>query len=222
MTLPMRWELLAGLTEEQRTAVLELTRSRRYKPKDVLFHEGDEGESLHFVVSGRIAIRALTPAGDMATFAILGPGQALGEMALLRRSSQRSASATALEAVETRSLHRKDFFRLCDERPVVERVMVHVLAARVDRLSQHLMDALYRSVDERIVRRLLETVRLYPDAGDGIVLPLTQQDIASLAGTTRPTANIVLNELQDEGILTLTRGKVVVDDLRKLAARAGQ
>lgn len=221
MTTPMKWELLSGLTDEQRAAVLQLTRLRKYQAKDVLFHEGDEGETLHFVVKGRVAIRALTPAGEVATFAILGPGQALGEMALLRRSSMRSASATALEPVETRSLHRNDFFRLCDERPVVERVMVHVLASRVDRLSQHLMDALYRSVDERIVRRLLETVRLYPDAGDGIVLPLTQQDIASLAGTTRPTANIVLNELQAQGIVTLTRGRIVVDDLRKLAAKAG-
>jgi CRP-like cAMP-binding protein len=222
MTAPMRWELLSGLTEEQRTAVLQLTRPRRYKAKDILFHAGDDGESLHFVVSGRVAIRALTPAGDVATFAILGPGQALGEMALLRRSSQRSASATALEPVETRSLQRADFFRLCDERPAIERVMVYVLAARVDRLSNHLMDALYRSVDERIARRLLETVGHYRDNGDRIVLPLTQQDIASLAGTTRPTANIVLNELQAKGIVTLTRGKIVVDDLRKLAALAGR
>ncbi len=221
ITAPLRWEVLSGLSEEERTAVLQLTRVRRYKSKDVLFHEGDEGESLHFVVSGRIAIRSVTPAGDLATFALLGPGQALGEMALLRRSSRRTASATALEPVETRYLHRRDFLRLCDKRPAFERVMVHVLALRVDRLSQHLMDALYRSTDERIVRRLIEAVRLCPDVRNGVVVRLTQQDIASLAGTTRPTTNLVLNALQAEGIVTLTRGKIVVEDLLKLAARAG-
>lgn len=221
MTTPPHWELLRGLTDQQRDAVLATTRSRHYRARDVLFIEGEQGDTLHFVVSGRVAVRALTPTGEEATFALLGPGQALGEMALLRKSMARSASAYALEDVETRTLHRDDFFRLCDAQPVVERVMVSVLAARVDRLSNHLMDALYRSVEERVSRRLLEAVRLYPDAGDGLVLPLTQQDIASLAGTTRPSTNIVLNELQDLGIVTLSRGKVIVRDLRKLAAHAG-
>jgi CRP-like cAMP-binding protein len=221
MTTPVRWELLAGLTDQQRDAVLATTRARRFLAKEVLFLEGEPGDTLHFVVSGRVAVRALTPSGENATFALMGPGQALGEMALLRKSMTRSASAYALEDVETRALHRDDFFRLCDAQPAVERVLVSVLAARVDRLSHHLMDALYRSVEERVARRLLETARLYPDAGDGLVLPLTQQDIASLAGTTRPTANIVLNELQSLGVVALSRGKVVIRDLRKLAAHAG-
>lgn len=222
MTVPTRWELLSGLSDAQRDAVLATTTTRHYQAKDVLFLEGEPGDTLHFVVSGRVAIRALTPTGEDATFALLGPGQALGEMALLRKSMRRSASAHALEQVETRTLHRDDFFRLCDAQPAVERVMVSVLAARVDRLSNHLMDALYRSVDERIARRLLEVVRMYAEAGDGMVLPLTQQDIASLAGTTRPTANIVLNELQDQGVVSLSRGRIVIRDLRKLAAQAGR
>jgi CRP-like cAMP-binding protein len=221
MTTPVRWELLAGLTDQLRDAVLATTRARRFLAKEVLFLEGEPGDTLHFVVSGRVAVRALTPSGENATFALMGPGQALGEMALLRKSMTRSASAYALEDVETRALHRDDFFRLCDAQPAVERVLVSVLAARVDRLSHHLMDALYRSVEERVARRLLETARLYPDAGDGLVLPLTQQDIASLAGTTRPTANIVLNDLQALGVVALSRGKVVIRDLRKLAAHAG-
>ncbi len=217
---PARWELLSGLSEQHRAAILERTRERRYGPKLVIFHEGDEGESLHFIVSGHVAIRAVTGQGDAAILAILGPGQAMGEMALLRRSSLRTASATALEPVVTRTLHRSDFFRLCDEEPSVERLLVGVLAARVDRLSRHLMDALFEPVDKRVARRLLEAARLYSGAGDGLVLPLTQQDIASLAGTTRPTANTVLRQLQDSGILTLGRGWVTLDDLRRLSERA--
>lgn len=213
------WELLGGLTAPQRTAVLERTARRTYPAKTAIFREGENGESLHFIVSGRVAVRAATPGGDSATLAILGPGQTLGEMALLRRSSTRSAAAVALEAVETRSLHRRDFFRLCDEQPIVERLMVNVLAARVDRLSRHLLDALYLPVEQRVRRRLLETARLYPDAGNGLVLPLTQQDIASLAGTTRPTANLALNELQHQGIVTLSRGCIRINDLRRLAAQ---
>lgn len=221
MSAPLRWDLLSGLTEEQQKVVLSTARSRRYAGKDVLFHEGVPGDCLFLIAEGHIAIRGLTPSGESATFAILGAGQALGEMALLRRSRTRTASAVALDDVEVLVLTRDAFFRLCEQHPVMERVMVSVLAARVDRLSQHLVDALHRPVEERLARRLLEAARLYPDTGKGILLPLTQQDIASLAGSSRPTANIVLNELQDAGILTLSRGKLVIHDLKQLAKRAG-
>lgn len=214
-----RWELLHALPPAQREAVLALTAERRYGAKDVLFHVGDVGEVLHFVVSGRVAVRADTPDGDTATFAVMGPGQALGKLALLRRSRTRTASAVALDDVVTRVLHRRDFVRLRDQQPSVERFMVALLAARVDRLSRHLMEALYLPVDRRVARRLLEVARLYPEPGQHL-LPLTQQDVASLAGTTRPTANGVLRDLQSAGVLTLGRGRLTIDNLPELVRRA--
>ncbi len=118
-------------------------------------------------------------------------------------------------------LHRDVFFRLVDQHPAMERLLVGLLAARVDRLSRHLVEALHVPVEQRVVRRLLETARLYPAEADGVVLPLTQEDVAGLAGTTRPTANGILRELQDAGALELTRGKVRLVDLQALARRAG-
>jgi CRP-like cAMP-binding protein len=167
-------------------------------------------------------VRVATRDGDTASLAVLGSGQAFGEMALLRTSAQRSASVVALEASETLSLHRDVFFALCNTHPSIERLLVSVLAARVDRLSRHLVEALHLPVEQRIVRRLIETARLYPvEPGSEVVLPLTQDDVAGLAGTTRPTANAVLRELQAAGILELTRGKVRVLDQAALARRAG-
>ena len=217
----MDWELLRGLDDAQRTALLAGMRARRFARGEVVFHEGDLGDSLHFVVSGRLAVRTATPAGETTTLTVLGPGQAFGEMALLRRSSRRTASVAALEAVETRMLEREVFFRLSEQQPSVERLLVGVLAARVDRLSRHLLEALHLPVEQRLVRRLIETARLYPDDGGGVVLPLTQEDVAGLAGTTRPTANAVLGELQAGGLVELTRGKVRILDAGGLAARAG-
>src|SRR5262249_6668536 len=103
--------------------------------------------------------------------------------------------------------------------PAVERLLVGILAARVNRLTTHLVESLSLPVDQRVVRRLCEVARLYAQPGGStVVVPLTQEDLAGLAGTTRPTVNQVLRRLADNGVLTLGRGRIEVHDLTRLAA----
>jgi CRP-like cAMP-binding protein len=217
----MQWRLLGGLDEVDRDRVLAATRRRSFARREVLFHEGDPGDTLHLLASGRVAIRVTTPHGDIATLAAMGPGEAFGEMALLRKSATRTATAVALEPVTTLTLHKDAFDSLCREHPHMDRVLVGVLAARVERLSAHLVEALYLPADRRVLRRLLEVCHLYAESdGPPIVVPLTQEDLSGLAGTTRPTVNLVLRRLEEAGALVLSRGKIEVIDLAALQRAA--
>jgi CRP-like cAMP-binding protein len=72
-----------------------------------------------------------------------------------------------------------------------------------------------------VVRRLHDLVQRYPASPDGTVsIPLTQEDLASMAGTTRPTTNRVLHELAATGIVALARGRTDVVDVERLARKA--
>ena len=79
----MDWALLGGLPEADRRVVLASTHRRRFGRGEVVFHEADPGDTVHLVAEGRLAAHRSTPAGDTVTFAILGPGDTFGEMALL-------------------------------------------------------------------------------------------------------------------------------------------
>jgi len=79
----LEFELLGSLPTDSRQRVLSMARRRRFAKGMVLFHEGDPGDSLHLLVSGRVAIRVGTPDGDVATLAVLGVGAAFGEQALI-------------------------------------------------------------------------------------------------------------------------------------------
>jgi CRP-like cAMP-binding protein len=80
---------------------------------------------------------------------------------------------------------------------------------------------LYAPAERRVIRRLHDLVQRYPTAPDGTVsIPLTQEDLASLAGTTRPTTNRVLQELAAVGIVSLGRGRTDVIDPAGLARKA--
>ena len=193
---------------------------RTYRKGVTLFHEGDPGDSLHLIEKGRVAVRASTRSGDEAILAVLGRADFFGEQALLSPTSTRTASVVALEPVETRVLLRTDFDALRREQPSVERLLVDVLAAQVRRLSAQLLEALYLPVEARVVRRLAGLADLYASDDSTVDIPLRQEELASLAGSTRSTTNRVLQQLVDDEIVALGRGRIVILDPAALADRS--
>jgi CRP/FNR family transcriptional regulator, cyclic AMP receptor protein len=212
----VKFELLAGLSDDDRRSVLARMTRRSFRKGETLFHEGDPGDSLHLIEKGRVAIRPSTPLGDVVTLAILGPGESFGEQALLAPDAKRTASAVALESVETRMLHRRVVDELRTTQPSIDRFLIEVLAGQVRRLSQRVLEALYDPADRRIVRRLAELAELYDEGESPIVIGLRQDDLATMAGTTRSTTNRVLQQLVESGTVTVRRGRLEVHDAQAL------
>lgn len=217
----MNWALLAGLPEEDSRRFLAIARRRRFSRGEIVFHEGDPGDALHLIDKGRFAVRAGTAMGDSTMISVLGPGQFFGELALVEEE-RRQATVSALEPAETLSVLRDEFLKLRDDHPSVERVLVSVLAQDVRVTSRLLVEALYYSADLRVLRRLVLIAEAWGEVKPGLVLPLTQEDIADLAGTTRPTANRVLRKVESEGLVKLGRGRIELLDPDALSVKARQ
>ena len=216
----MHWPILDELCESDRARVLAATSSRRYARDETLVRQGEPGTAFHLVASGRVAVRVTTATGEVVTLSVLGPGDFFGEQALLGPRHQRTASVVALEPVETRSMDSATFDQLRRAYPSVEHFLVEVLAAQVRRLTAHLVEALYVPAEQRTLRRLLELLRQYRSREETWTVPVTQQDLAAMAGTTRPTVNRVLRGMEEAGVLRLERGRIVVLDLDALRRRA--
>ena len=215
------WWLLDALQPAERDAVLGATVRRRFERRATIFAEGEVGDTLHMLAGGRVAVRAGTPDGDTVTYAVLGPGDAFGELSLLGRDTHRTATVVALEDAETLVLGRAQFEAVRARHPGVDRMLVDILAARVRRLSVHLVEALHVPVDKRVVRRLLVLAREYGgDPRQPASLPFTQAELAELAGATRPTVNKVLRVLESEGAVVLARGRIEVHDREALRRAA--
>jgi CRP-like cAMP-binding protein len=214
----MEWALLAGLSDADRRSVLSQARRRKFGRREVIFHEGDAGDSVHLIDKGHVAIRVTTPLGETALLRVLAPGEYFGEIVLLSRGN-RSATAAAIEGAETLSLHRSVFDDLRSRSTAAQEALMEVLAGDVRRLSDALVDALYLPAETRLWRRLVMLAEVY--SGDGsAAVPLTQEEIAQLAGVTRPTANRLLRDAQTAGAIALSRGQFVVTDLAWMQRRA--
>lgn len=219
----MKWALLEGVGEAEVSELMSIARRRTFARNEVVFHEQDPADTLHLIAKGRFAVRASTPLGDTTVLSVLGPGEMFGELALLAgEPERRSATVAALEAGQTWSVHRLDFDRLRARHPQTADVLIAILSGQVRRLSRHLVEAMYTPADKRVLRRLHELVAIYgePDGRGPVTIPLTQDDLAGLAGAARATVNRVLREEQERGILELGRGRTVVVDREGLARRA--
>jgi CRP-like cAMP-binding protein len=213
------WPILAVLSDEDRRELLRAAHRRRFGRNEVIFHEGDPGETLHLVNKGHVAIRVTTPLGDVATVRVLRPGDFFGELAVVS-PAPRNATAIAIDSTETLSVHRDEFQELLDRQPSVQAVLVEALVTEVRRLAVQLLDALYVPVERRVWRRLLELEGVFGGGGDTTVISLTQEDLAQVVGTTRPTMNRLLRDGEAAGIVRVSRGRVEIVDHDQLARRA--
>ena len=208
----MKWKLLAPVPDEDLRELLAVARIRRFERNEVVFHRDDPANALHLVRKGRFAVRITTPLGDTAALDVKGPGEAFGELALVSGESVRSATVSALEPAETYAVLAADFARVRRRHPAVNEILVALLAEQVRRLSERLVEALYVPADRRVLRRLRDLAELYGDDASGAVIPLPQEDIAALAGTSRATVNRVLRAEERRGTVELGRGRTVVVD----------
>jgi CRP-like cAMP-binding protein len=214
----MEWPLLADLPPEDVRQLLAIARRRTFGKGEVVFHRDDPADSLHLVVRGRFGARVLTPLGDSVLVDVIAPGQAFGELALLLPDARRSATVEALEPGETRSVFRDDFAALQREHPGVKDVLLRLLAEQLRRSTDRVVEAHYVDAETRVRRRLAELARAYDDG----VVPLTQEDLAAMAGTSRATVNRVLREEERLGTVALSRGRTAVLDLAALERRCGR
>jgi CRP-like cAMP-binding protein len=214
-------QLLADLPEQELRRLVAVARRRLFRRNEVVFHLGDPADTLHLIVRGRFAARVTTRLGDTVITAVQGAGEAFGEMALVDAGTARSTTVVALEPGETYAVPRDDFARLQRQYPAVNQLLVRILAERVRRTSELLVEALFVSAETRVLRRLNELAALYGAEAPGTVVPLTQDDIAGLAGTSRATANRVLRAEARRGTIELRRGRTTVLDPVALAKRAG-
>jgi CRP-like cAMP-binding protein len=213
--------VLQSLPDSDAKVLLRAGRTNDYARRDVLVQEGDVADSFHIVLDGRAAVRVTTPSGESAIVNILGPDDHFGEVSLLGRGDpRRTASIVALEKMRTLSIPAGVFRELRDRNPRLEQLVSSILARRVDELSAQVVEAMYDSLERRVIRRLLGLAGIYGGSATGeVTIPLTQDELGQLVGSARPSVNQVLRRLVDEGQLSVGRGRIVVNRVEALAAR---
>ena len=214
----MEFRVLEGVPPEDVRRFLSMARRRTFARDEVVYHHGDAADAVHLITKGRFARRVVSPLGQSAMLAVRGPGETFGEMAFLEHGAKRRVTVAALEPGETLSVGGDAYHALVAEHPALKDVLVALLAERLFYSDARIIAGHFLDADARVRWTLLELVPIY-GGGANVVVPLTQDSLAELAGTARGTVNRVLRDEQRRGVVALERGRVRVLDPDGLAAR---
>jgi len=177
-------ELFGTLPTDAVERVAAAAQARTLRRGDVLFREGDAGDELFVVESGRIAIANKSFDGRESVFALMEAGDVFGEMSLFDGQG-RSAEARALETSEVYAVPFEPLRELFREKPELLWPVVALLAQRIRNMDVALADSVFLDVTGRTAKRLLELA----GENDEFQLPITQEELAGLVGASRERVN---------------------------------
>lgn len=218
MKLLKRIPLFADMPKEQLQSLVGILDRRSYSKGQVILNQGDPGDSLFIVLSGRVRIYTLSPEGHELSFWFCNEGDFFGEMALLT-GEPRSACAEAMQRTEVLVLHRQAFHNYLMANPPAALHIIEVLSERLRYTTENAERLVALNVNQRIACKLLELMERYGvPQQDGVLinLNLSQETIATLAGTTRESVNRILSNLRQQGIVQVDRARIRVLQPQKL------
>ena len=188
----------------------ELGRWQTFDRGDILFHQGDDPDQAHIVRTGRVKVFRASEAGNSVTMIVAGPCNTINVAACFG-FKPRMFTAKALEKTEVLAIPTNEFVKFSINRPAVAELLVTTVSMHLSSAYNRIMDLIEEGVEQRILNVLkLLSVRL------GQNLPLTNSDLAELAGASRESTSRLISRLNETGILIKKRGRIEIIRPEKL------
>lgn len=226
MTTDSLWYLHAqdfffGLTAEKK-AYISHSAKRDIKKNQILFSQGELGDSVFYLESGEVRIAQLTPQGKESIVFIRHAGELFG-IAEAMGGVARTCSAQAITACCLYEIQRKGLEELLSQHWVLSRRVIEVLGRRLRYLGGQLESLMSCDVTTRLLR-LLFSLSCYkqvdPDVwstSDTIPVKLTQEQMAAMIGSCQQTVSEILKQFEKEGIIQISRNRREIIILKPLS-----
>ena len=192
--IPEHIALFASLARTRARRSLRHVAALTIPAQAYLYHEGQSGDAVYVLVSGRIGIWSGGERGEPCCWPFSGPGEMFGEMAILSNERGRTASTQALSKVEVIQILRTDIEALRQRFPRISDVFIEALLRLVQRLTTQVSELSELDGPTRLYRQLWRLGDVYEKRRGGAELPISQQQLASMTGVGLRITNRVLNE----------------------------
>jgi CRP-like cAMP-binding protein len=214
--------LFSALDDDAAAALRASMVELRLAKGDVLFTEGEPGEKLFLIESGKIKLGHTAPDGRESLIALLGAGEMLGELSLFD-PGPRTATAVAVTNTKVLSMGHEALLPWLVGRPDLAVALLAALARRLRRTNEALADLVFSDVPGRVAKALLELDSKFgEDSPDGRLVnhELTQEELAQLVGASRETVNKALADFSQRGWIRIEQRSVTLLDVDRLEKRA--
>jgi len=174
----------------------------QFKPKHVLFSQGDTADFIYYLQKGRAKLTVVSNNGKEATITLLSIGDFVGEESLSGVVGPRLTTATAITACTALKIEREEMIRVMHEEHTFSDLFVKFLLARSMRTQADLIDQLFNSSEKRLARVLLLMAEFGKPGEPEMLIPtITQETLAEMIGTTRSRVSYFMNRFRKLGFI---------------------
>ncbi|GAA4866657.1 Crp/Fnr family transcriptional regulator [Paenibacillus vulneris] len=202
-------------------SISPLFTERKIKKNTVLFHEGDLGNEFFIIETGVVKIYRIDYTKEVI-LSLLSEGDYFGEMSLIQQDMTRSATAETLANTTMYSLMRSDFIEFLEKSPKLCLKLLESTMERLRNANDQIANLTFLDVRTRtikVIARLAEEHGIVRQGGVLINMKLTHQQLANLAGTVRESVTKVLQELQEDQIITIDKKMIYIRRMEALKER---
>lgn len=213
--------IFLGMDEAAATTLRSSMTLVKLRKGQSLFKEGDDGDHLFIVSSGKVKLGTKSPDGRENLLMILGPGDMFGDLSLFD-SGPRTATATAVTETKLLSLGQDKVIPWVKEHPEVSLHLLARLASRLRRTNEVVGDLVFADVPGRVAKALIDLgVKFGEKREEGLFVnhDLTQEELAQLVGASRETVNKALADFAQRGWLRLEARSVMILDYERMLKR---
>ncbi len=210
--------LFAYLDDEQLSEVEKVILERNYRKGRIIFMEDEPGEAFFFVKSGRIKISKQTSDGREHILHFINPGEIFAEVVMLDDGTY-PATAEVVENCSIGMIRNVDMERIIGTNPGIALGLLKIMARRLRIAQQQLIELALLDTTRRAASMLLFLAGeqgINTEKGIEIDISLTNQDLAGLIGTSRETANRILNDFKRQKAVEVNKSRVTILDKYKL------
>jgi CRP-like cAMP-binding protein len=212
--------VLKSLTNDELTQLAELSHLRRAPRYHFIFMPDEPAEHIYILLKGRVKTGTFAPDGREVIKDILQPQTIFGDMALTGEEKRTDYAQSLHEEVEYLSLKVSDVKQFMHTNQSFMFSCFQHLSYRLQRVEERLTKLVVQDARKRIIGFLLESAHKEGRTVGYETLvrhQLTQQDIASITGTSRQTVTSVLNDLRKSNLIHFNRNTILIRDMAKLA-----
>lgn len=210
--------LLGKLSRDEIDTLLHYARVERYPAGHEIYAKGSPGQSMMAVLRGTAKMVSVSTEGKEIVFNVIDPGEIFGEIALLD-GGERSADAVAITDCELLVLNRRDFMPILERHADICMILLRILCQRLRQTSEQVEDVLFRHLEARIAKTLLQLAHSAGRRhahGVSVDLHVTQRELGNRVGGSRESVNKHLQHLHRAGVIDLGKGSIVIRDLAAL------
>ena len=194
--------------------MLEKSKLRKIKKKQVLFYEGDKVIGIYYVHKGAIKITKIAQDGRELTVRIHSAGDYIG-LHNLYAGQTHTDNAEAMSDCEISILSLQEFESLIEHHPEIAAKFIKILSQESNQIEEHIIRIAYDSVRKRIANSLINYFKTY--CPDGQSIHVSRNELANISGTSPETVSRTLTDFENEGLIRKEQNRIVIVQPQKLS-----